>query len=69
MDELEHLKGKLEMRSKENTFSNVCTNYNTILRVTERPMDIGVVEYTINKVEYPILAIDSWKKRRDVRRP
>lgn len=54
MDELEHLKGKLEMRSKENTFSNVCTNYNTILRVTERPMDIGVVEYTINKVEYPI---------------
>lgn len=54
LDDIDHLKGKLEMYSKENAFSNVYTNYNTISHVTERPRDIGVIEYTINKVEYPI---------------
>lgn len=52
LDDIDHLKGKLEMYSKENAFSNVYTNYNIISHVTECPRGIGVVEYTINKIEY-----------------
>lgn len=54
MDEIDRLKETLGKCSEENAFSNIYTNYNTISYVTERPRDIGVIEYTINKVEYPI---------------